>query len=201
MARAEFRNGPNLNGWVLGAAAGFLALCVSIVVGQFGFMTAAFIAAMVALAVGLILGMPWGADSAPFIQRPASAVTPLDAVVTPAKSEAAPATLVSAESVSAPLSDATALKPTGLPSPRGGVADNLKEIEGIGPVLENLCHELGYFHFDQIAGWTEAEIAWLDQNLKGFRGRVTRDKWVAQARIIVTEGLDAFRVRAKTNDY
>lgn len=29
----------------------------------------------------------------------------------------------------------------------------LQEIEGIGPVLEKLCHDLGIFHFDQIAGW------------------------------------------------
>ena len=41
----------------------------------------------------------------------------------------------------------------------------------------------------------------MDSNLKGFRGRVTRDKWVAQAKIIVTEGMDVFLVRAKTNDY
>ncbi len=92
-------------------------------------------------------------------------------------------------------------RPEGLSAARGGVADNLKEIEGIGPVLEKLCHELGFFHFDQIANWTEAEIAWVDQNLKGFKGRVTRDKWVAQARIIGAEGLEAFRQRAKTNDY
>ncbi|MFN3723618.1 MAG: NADH-quinone oxidoreductase subunit E [Paracoccaceae bacterium] len=92
-------------------------------------------------------------------------------------------------------------KPKGLAAARGGVADSLQMIEGIGPVLEKLCHELGFFHFDQIAAWTDADIAWMDQNLKGFRGRVTRDKWVPQAKIIVTEGLEAFRIRAKTNDY
>jgi len=92
-------------------------------------------------------------------------------------------------------------KPVGLAAPRGGKADDLKEIEGIGPALEKLCHELGIFHFDQIAGWTDSDIAWMDQNLKGFRGRVSRDKWVAQAKLIVTEGLEAFRIRAKTNDY
>ncbi|MFN3846120.1 MAG: NADH-quinone oxidoreductase subunit E [Paracoccaceae bacterium] len=94
-----------------------------------------------------------------------------------------------------------ATKPQGLTAARGGSADNLKEIEGIGPTLEKLCNELGFFHFDQIAAWTAGDIDWMDQNLKGFRGRVTRDKWVPQARIIVTEGLEAFRIRAKTNDY
>jgi NADH-quinone oxidoreductase subunit E len=95
----------------------------------------------------------------------------------------------------------TAVKPVGLSAPKSGVADKLQEIEGIGPVLEKLCHELGIFHFDQIAAWGPGEVAWMDGNLKGFKGRVTRDKWVAQAKIITTQGLDAFRLRAKTNDY
>ncbi len=75
-------------------------------------------------------------------------------------------------------------RPEGLAAPRDGQADDLKRIKGIGPKLEQLCHHLGYFHFDQIAAWTPAEIAWVDQNLDGFRGRVTRDDWVAQARAL-----------------
>lgn len=94
-----------------------------------------------------------------------------------------------------------ASKPQGLTGPRGGKADNLQEIEGVGPGLEKLANELGIFHFDQIAAWGASEIAWMDGNLKGFKGRVTRDKWVAQARIIATEGVEVFRIRAKTNDY
>ena len=94
-----------------------------------------------------------------------------------------------------------AVKPAGLGAARGGVADKLQTIEGIGPALEKLCHELGIYHFDQIAGWGAGEVAWMDGNLKGFKGRVSLDKWVAQARLIVAEGVDAFRIRAKTNDY
>ena len=37
--------------------------------------------------------------------------------------------------------------------------------------------------------------------MKSFKGRIARDRWVAQAKIIVTEGLEAFRERAKTNNY
>ncbi|MDP2085765.1 MAG: NADH-quinone oxidoreductase subunit E [Gemmobacter sp.] len=94
-----------------------------------------------------------------------------------------------------------ALRPTALEAPRGGVVDDLKVIEGIGPALEKLCHELGIFHFDQIAGWGPAEVAWMDGNLKGFKGRVSRDKWVAQAKLIGAVGKDEFLRRAKTNDY
>ena len=92
-------------------------------------------------------------------------------------------------------------KPVGLTAARGGVADDLKSIEGIGPAIEKICHELGIFHFDQIAAWGVAEVEWMDGNLKGFKGRVTRDKWVAQAKLIGEVGMEEFRRRAKTNDY
>ncbi|MEO5620698.1 MAG: NADH-quinone oxidoreductase subunit E [Cypionkella sp.] len=93
------------------------------------------------------------------------------------------------------------VKPKALKAARKGKADDLQKIEGIGPVLERLCHELGIFHFDQIAAWGAGEIAWMDSNLKGFRGRVSRDKWVAQAKLIGEIGMEAFLIRAKTNDY
>ena len=76
-------------------------------------------------------------------------------------------------------------KPVGLSAPRGGAEDDLKLINGIGPALEELCHKLGYWHFDQLAAWTDAEIAWVDDNLEGFKGRVTRDDWVGQAKAFV----------------
>jgi len=105
---------------------------------------------------------------------------------------------------SAPVMDARSMdgvRPVGLDAPRGGGADRLQAIEGIGPVLERLCHEMGIYHFDQIAAWGAAETAWMDGNLKGFRGRVTRDKWVRQARRIGEVGVEAFLVRAQSNDY
>lgn len=92
-------------------------------------------------------------------------------------------------------------RPAALAAARGGAADDLKKIEGIGPALEKLCHELGIFHYDQIAAWGAAEVAWMDGNLKGFRGRVSRDKWVAQAKLIGEVGMDEFLRRASTNDY
>ena len=92
-------------------------------------------------------------------------------------------------------------KPAALDAARGGVADKLQTIEGIGPALEKLCHELGIFHFDQIASWGAAEVAWMDSNLKGFKGRVTRDRWVAQAKLILDLGIEEFLIRAKSNNY
>jgi NADH-quinone oxidoreductase subunit E len=101
----------------------------------------------------------------------------------------------------APMADVMAEKPATLAGPRDGKPDNLQVIEGIGPKMEALCHSLGFYHIDQIAGWTPAEVAWVDANLPGFKGRVTRDKWVAQAKLIGEVGVDEFLRRAKTNDY
>ncbi|MEM6477584.1 MAG: NADH:ubiquinone oxidoreductase [Pseudomonadota bacterium] len=88
-------------------------------------------------------------------------------------------------------------RPAALDGPREGGADNLKEIKGIGPKLEKLCNSLGFYHFDQIANWTSDEIAWVDANLEGFRGRVTRDQWVAQAKILAAGGETEFSQRVE----
>ena len=71
-------------------------------------------------------------------------------------------------------------KPKTLSAPRKSGADDLKLISGVGPKLEGVLNELGFWHFDQIAKWTEDEIAWVDSRLK-FKGRIQRDDWMAQA--------------------
>ncbi len=88
-------------------------------------------------------------------------------------------------------------KPETLSEARGGQPDDLKMIKGVGPKLEQLLHKLGFFHFDQIANWSEDEVAWVDQNLEGFKGRVTRDNWVAQAKHLASGGETEFSARAK----
>ncbi len=81
-------------------------------------------------------------------------------------------------------------RPAALAAARAGGADDLKRIKGVGPKLEALLHSLGFYHFDQIAGWTEAEVAWVDEHLEGFKGRVSRDGWVEQAKALAA-GVDA----------
>lgn len=88
-------------------------------------------------------------------------------------------------------------RPAGLDRARKGGADDLKKIKGVGPKLEQLLHALGFFHFDQIAGWSAAEIAWVDENLKGFKGRVSRDGWVAQAKLLAGGGETEFSKRVE----
>ena len=91
-------------------------------------------------------------------------------------------------------------KPATLSAARGGKADDLKKIKGVGPKLEKLCNSLGFFHFDQIAAWSTDEIAWVDANLEGFKGRVSRDGWVAQAKLLAEGGETAFSKKVDKGD-
>ena len=66
--------------------------------------------------------------------------------------------------------------------------------------MEGLLNRLGFFHFDQIGAWTGDEVAWVDQNLEGFKGRVTRDNWVTQAQALASGAETEFSRRAKKDD-
>ena len=93
----------------------------------------------------------------------------------PAKKAAAPKADV------APAAEVAGVEPTNLlKEARGGQPDDLKKISGVGPKLEGVLHEIGVFHFDQIAAWGPAEIAYMDDCLS-FKGRIERDDWIAQA--------------------
>jgi NADH-quinone oxidoreductase subunit E len=83
-----------------------------------------------------------------------------------------------------------------LSGPRDGGADNLKLLKGVGPKLEGTLNELGFYHFDQIAAWTDAEVAWVDTRLK-FKGRIERDGWIEQAKILAAGGETEFSKKSK----
>jgi NADH-quinone oxidoreductase subunit E len=70
---------------------------------------------------------------------------------------------------------------------RGGKPDDLKKIKGVGPKLEGVLNGLGIYHFDQIADWTPADIAWVDARLQ-FKGRIVRDGWIDQAKSFASGG-------------
>lgn len=64
-----------------------------------------------------------------------------------------------------------------------GKADDLKKISGVGPKLEQTLNKLGFWHFDQVAKWSKADIAIVDEQLT-FKGRIERDDWVKQAKAL-----------------
>ncbi len=82
---------------------------------------------------------------------------------------------------------ALGVQPKALEAPRSGGPDDLKRIDGIGPKIESMLNGIGYYHFDQIAAWTDEEVAWVDDNVLEFRGRITRDDWVGQAKALVEQ--------------
>lgn len=73
--------------------------------------------------------------------------------------------------------------PAALPAPRDGAADDLAKIKGVGPKSVEKLHALGVFHYDQIAGWSDDNVKWIEAAL-GAAGRVKRNGWVEQARAL-----------------
>ncbi|UWP94301.1 NADH-quinone oxidoreductase subunit E [Aliiroseovarius crassostreae] len=114
--------------------------------------------------------------------------------------KAAPAQKAKADKAEAPAATTgEARKPRVMKAPRKAGADDLKQLKGVGPKLEQTLNELGFWHFDQIAKWTADEIAWVDDNLK-FKGRIERDGWVEQAKILAEGGETAFSNKVKKGD-
>lgn len=63
-------------------------------------------------------------------------------------------------------------------------ADDLTQIKGLGPKLATTLHGLGVTTFAQIAAWDDGEIDRIDAQLGRFEGRIRRDSWVDQARLL-----------------
>ena len=95
--------------------------------------------------------------------------------------------------------DVAEVQPVTLDGPRGGAADDLKRIKGVGPGLEKTLNELGIYHFDQIAAWGAAHVEWVDARLK-FKGRITRDEWIDQAKTLASGQDTAFSKRVDDGD-
>jgi predicted flap endonuclease-1-like 5' DNA nuclease len=64
--------------------------------------------------------------------------------------------------------------------------DDLLLIKGLGPKLVEQLRALGVTSFAQIAAWDDAEIDRIDAQLGRFQGRIRRDDWPAQARLLAT---------------
>ncbi|WP_282949062.1 MULTISPECIES: hypothetical protein [unclassified Sphingopyxis] len=60
-------------------------------------------------------------------------------------------------------------------------ADNLQLLKGVGPKMVALLNGLGVTRFQQIADWTDADVAVIDPQLGAFQGRIARDAIVDQA--------------------
>ncbi len=97
-----------------------------------------------------------------------------------------PAPVVEAEAAPE-VDDIPAAKPglVLLDEPRGGKADDLTEIKGIGAKMSASLTDFGIYHFDQIAGLDQDGIDWLDQHLPGFKRNCARFDLIASAKSLV----------------
>ena len=151
-----------------------VALGVAYVLYDLGLIGAVFVAIIVAGVAGLALALGW---------RPARNDRVAAAVAATPAAAPAPAATSATPAASAAASGA-GTKPATLAAARGGQPDELRQLSGVGPKMEQTLHAMGIFHFDQIASWGPQELAWMDANLQGFKGRASRDGWVAQAKAL-----------------
>ncbi len=118
---------------------------------------------------------------------PASAVTMAglgEIVAAAAHDEVVQAMPPPAAAPTAPLSAAA-------PEP----GDDLTRIKGVGPKLAALLQGLGVTSFAQIAAWNEADIDRIDAQLGSFAGRIARDNWTEQARLLASGDKAAYEAK------
>jgi predicted flap endonuclease-1-like 5' DNA nuclease len=197
---------------IVAAGVACLAFGMITLLGDVSLLGRLFIAAIIGSALAIVLiwtfGKPLPApNSAEAVEVAPVAATPVAAAPAPTAAATAdwrqddtPAapTEAAAEKPAAPETEAPAAPaPSGdglarLSAARDGGPDDLKKIKGVGPKLEGVLHEMGFYHFDQIASWSVDDVAWADQNLVGFKGRVSRDDWVGQAKALAAGEETAF---------
>lgn len=100
-----------------------------------------------------------------------AAPKPVAAKSTPAKATAAPKAAPARKAASATA------------KPASGKPDNLRRLIGIGPVNEKLLKAQGITSFAQIAAWTAADIKRVE-DVMNFDGRIARERWVEQAKLL-----------------
>ena len=103
----------------------------------------------------------------------AGAGVAVDATVTEAET---PAPAAPAAPAAAP-----ATTPETIPA---GDGDDLTRLKGVGPKLVAQLNTLGITSFAQIAAWSEADVDRIDDQLGRFKGRIRRDNWIEQARLL-----------------
>ena len=108
----------------------------------------------------------------------------VDAVKKPAAAQPAPE-----------AAPAAAEPPAPSPAPAAGEADDLRKIKGLGPKMATLLTSLGVTRYEQIAGWTDADLDELDTKLGSFAGRPRRDNWVEQAKLLSSGDSAAYEAK------
>lgn len=188
------RGGPRgfAGGPVLGLAMLWAALAalvwLRLVNDQAAFWIETALLYLLAYAAGCLIGSLFAGEG----EAPPALAAPAPRLALPQPAPALPAPVVQAEVSEAATAEPAPMpkvegedaiagrRPAGFAAARGGQADDLKLIKGIGPQNEERLHALGIWHFSQIAAWTPENVQWVGTYL-AFPGRIEREDWVAQA--------------------
>ena len=76
----------------------------------------------------------------------------------------------------------------------GDAQDDLKRIRGVGVLIEKRLNAMGIRRYEQVANWTSGDIDRVSRVLE-FKGRIERESWVEQARILASGGQTEFSRR------
>ncbi|MEM7702211.1 MAG: hypothetical protein AAF251_09780 [Pseudomonadota bacterium] len=112
---------------------------------------------------------------------------------------------VAVEETPAPVPAAPAPMPTPAPeatpapAPAPAAKDDLRQIKGVGPKLVTMLADEGVTTFAQVAAWTDSDVAKIDAKLGRFSGRITRDQWVEQAKMLISGDKDAYAAKFGNN--
>ncbi len=108
-----------------------------------------------------------------------AAVVPEEPTVPPPAPEPVPEVVATPEPEPEPAPEPA---PASAPAPApAATSDNLQLLKGVGPKMVVLLNGLGVTSFQQIADWTDADVAVIDPQLGAFQGRIARDAIVDQA--------------------
>lgn len=113
------------------------------------------------------------------------AADPEPAPETAPEPEAAAASEADVHPSEAMLAELEGVQPEQVDKPEDG-GDDLTAITGIGPRIGEVLNELGIYRYAQIAAWTPENETWIENHLS-FKGRVSRENWVEQAKALMAE--------------
>ena len=132
------------------------------------------------------------AAGAPPAAAPVSAAPEPVTVAAAEPAATAPSPVIAAEQVPAAVPPPA---PPAAPAATGGAADDLSRIKGVGPKLKAMLIAMDITSFEQIANWTEQDIDRIDAQLGRFEGRIRRDSWTEQARMLAADDMAAYEAK------
>jgi len=90
-------------------------------------------------------------------------------------------------------------KPSVMSSAPADGGDDLTLIGGVGGALEKKLIAMGIYSFEQISKWDKDQQTWVSNEL-GFPGRVERENWVAEAKVLAKGGTTEHSKKAERGE-